>query len=244
MTDRGYSRKEVIGNATLYLGDCFEILPTISADVCLTSPPYNLGGFHQMHGANSAKYEYDEFPDDLPEIEYQTQQLALVDLLFERVSGPLLYSHKNRIVDGRLISPLEWLNRSRWTVHQQVVINKGSGANVDKRRFFPVHEVLLVCLKSANDQISNSACLTDVWSVEQTNRKDVNHPATMPLSMASKALSATAGTVLDPYMGSGTTGIAAHQQQRPFIGIERSAIYFDLACERIANAQRQERMFA
>ena len=238
-------KKQVIGNATLYLGDCLEILPTISADVCLTSPPYNLGGFHQMHGANSAKWEYDDFSDDMPEQDYQATQLAVANLIFERINGPLFYSHKNRIVDGRLISPLEWMNKSRWTIHQQVVINKGSGANVDKRRFFPVHEILLVCFKSPNDRISNDACLTDVWNVEQTNRKDVKHPATMPLSMAQKALSATVGAVvLDPYAGSGTTGIAALMQGKTFIGIERSEKYFRLACERIENAQRQERLFA
>jgi site-specific DNA-methyltransferase (adenine-specific) len=238
-------RTEVIGNATLYLGDCLTILQGVSADVCLTSPPYNLGGFHQMHGGNSAKWEYDEFEDDMPETDYQVQQKALVELLFDCLSGPLFYSHKNRIVDGRLISPLSWMSDTRWIIHQQVVINKGSGANVDKRRFFPVHEVMLVCFKEADFRLNNEACLTDVWSVEQTNRKDINHPAVMPLSMAQKALSATGGDViLDPYMGSGTTGIAALSQGRRFIGIERSEKYFDLACQRIDNAQRQERLFA
>jgi DNA modification methylase len=46
-------------------------------------------------------------------------------------------------------------------------------------------------------------------------------------------------TVLDPFMGSGTTGVAAVQQGRQFVGIERERAYFDIACERIENAQRQ-----
>lgn len=249
MTTRRYSyravRVERIGKATLYLGDCLEILPTIRADICLTSPPYNLGGFHQMHGGNSAKWEYDEFEDDMPEQDYQAQQVLVVNSIFDSLSGPLFYSHKNRIVDGRLISPLFWMSKTKWTIHQQVVINKGSGANVDKRRFFPVHEVMLVCLKAADDKLDNHACLTDVWNVEQTNRKDVDHPATMPLSMAQKAISAVSGkVVLDPYLGSGTTGIAALGQNREFIGIEKSKKYFDLACRRIENSLRQERLFA
>lgn len=240
------SRVETIGNATLYLGDCRDILPTLpKVGACLTSPPYNLGGFHQMHGGNSAKWGYDQFSDDLPEDEYQAEQIALCNLLFDVVEGPLFYSHKNRIVDGRLISPLRWMEQTRWAVHQQVVINKGSGANVDKRRFFPVHEVMLVCFKDADGRLNNEACLTDVWAVEQTNRKDAGHPASMPLSMATKALSATkAGVVLDPYMGSGTTAIAARELGMAFIGIEQSPAYFDFACKRIADAQRQQRMFA
>lgn len=238
-------RKEVIGNATLYLGDCLDVLPLVTANACLTSPPYNLGGFHQMHGGNSATWEYDEFSDDMPETDYQTLQVRIMDAVFSSVTGPLFYNHKNRIVDGRLISPLEWMNKTKWVIHQQVVINKGSGANVDKRRFFPVHEVMLVCFKTPKDRLQNDACLTDVWSVEQTNRKDVNHPATMPLSMAKKALSVSGATVvLDPYMGSGTTGIAALSQQRGFIGIERSAKYFELACTRIQDSLRQQSLFA
>jgi site-specific DNA-methyltransferase (adenine-specific) len=234
-----------IGRAKLALGDCRDILPTLGrVDACLTSPPYNLGGFHQMHGANSAKWEYDQFSDELPEPEYQAQQIEICNLLFDRVRGPLFYSHKNRIVDGRLISPLEWMNCTQWIVHQQVIINKGSGANVDKRRFFPVHEVMLVCFKSASDRLNNSACLTDVWAVEQTNRKDVGHPASMPLSMARKALAATdARSVLDPYMGTGTTALAALAMEMDFVGIEQSPRYFDIACRRIEEAQKQQDLF-
>ncbi len=237
-------RIERIGQATLYLGDCLEVLPLVRADACLTSPPYNLRGFHQSK-KGTVKHEYDGFSDDLPEDKYQERQLAVAELLFDQVDGPLFYSHKNRIVKGRLISPLEWMNKSRWTVHQQVVINKGSGANVDKRRFFPVHEVMLVCFKDADGRLNNAACLTDVWQVEQVNRKVAGFPAAMPPSMAHKALAATdAAVVLDPYMGSGTTGIAAVTQGKQFIGIELVEASFNLACERIAEAQQRQDIFA
>ena len=51
-------------------------------------------------------------------------------------------------------------------------------------------------------------------------------------------------TILDPFMGSGTTGVACMNLGRKFIGIEIEPKYFDIACERIENAQRQQRMFA
>lgn len=235
--------KVTIGNAELYCGECMDVLPNLSGDVCLTSPPYNLGGFHQMHGGNSAKWEYDGFNDNMPEIEYQQSQIDVVTAIKSTGCEVLFYSHKNRIVNGRLISPLEWMNKTEWVVHQQIVLNKGSGANVDKRRFFPVHEVMLVCFSEPNYKLDNKNLLTDVWQVEQTNRKEVKHPAVMPMSAAEKALSATKGGVcIDPYMGSGTSAIAAERMGMKFIGIEQSRKYFDIACERISQAQAQGRL--
>ena len=199
-----------------------------------------------MHGGNSAKWNYEGIADDLPEPDYQEWQKKVCNAIFESCNGPMFYSHKNRIVGGRLVSPLTWLQSTKWVIHQAVVINKGSGANVDKRRFFPVHEHVYVCLKKWNDSLTNNECLTDVWFVgdQQTNRKNIQHPAVMPVSVAEKCLSAvTAQTILDPFMGSGTTGVAYMNLGRKFIGIEIEPKYFDIACERIQNAQRQQRMF-
>lgn len=220
----------------IYHGDCREILPHLpKVDACVTSPPYNLGGFHQMHGGNSAKWEYASCSDDMPENEYQESQRTLMDLLFDVVEGPLFYSHKNRIIDGRIVSPLLWMQQTRWVIHQQVIVNKGSGANVDKRRFFPVHEVVLVCLKDPRDRIENEECLTDVWQVQQTNRKDIGHPATMPKSVATRCIGAThAFTILDPFMGSGTTLRAAKDLGRKCIGIEIEEKYCEIAVKRLS----------
>ena len=236
-----------IGSATLYLGDCMDMLPTLGkVDAVITSPPYNLGGFHQTNNGKSTKWEYENFNDSMPEADYQNWQINLCNQLFKKCDGPLFYSHKNRIVNGRMISPLCWLEKTKWVIHQCVVVNKGSGANVDKRRFFPVHENVYVCFKDAGDSLSNSDCITDVWNVggEQTNRKDAGHPAVMPNSVAHKCASAVqAKTILDPFMGSGTTGVAAIQLGRKFIGIEREPKYFDIACRRIEEASKQGQLF-
>ena len=240
-------KKVKIGNATLILGDCMEVLPTLDkVDAVITSPPYNLGGFHQMHNGNSTKWGYENFEDSMPEVDYQKWQISLLGHLFDLSDGPLFYSHKNRIVDGGMVCPLSWIEKTEWLVHQCVVINKGSGANVDKRRFFPVHENVWVCFKSKADKLENNDCLTDVWFVgdEQTNRKDIGHPAVMPKSVAHKCASSTkAKTILDPFMGSGTTGVAAIQLGRKFIGIEREPKYFDIACKRIEQAVAQGQLF-
>jgi len=72
-----------------------------------------------------------------------------------------------------------------------------------------------------------------------------DHPTQKPIGVMKWAIDhvPNAETILDPFMGSGTTGVAAVQMGRKFIGIEREPKYFDIACERIENAQRQAQMF-
>ncbi|MEO9535133.1 MAG: site-specific DNA-methyltransferase [Marinomonas sp.] len=68
------------------------------------------------------------------------------------------------------------------------------------------------------------------------------HPTQKPVSLMSHIVNWTSGVILDPFMGSGTTGVAAVQMDRQFIGIEREPKYFDIACKRIDDAQRQGRL--
>lgn len=85
-------------------------------------------------------------------------------------------------------------------------------------------------------------------SYQLTEQPEANgHPCPKPLKAWYKLcgnMSLPGQTILDPFMGSGTTGVAAMQLGRKFIGIEIEPKYFDIACERIENAQRQERLFA
>jgi site-specific DNA-methyltransferase (adenine-specific) len=230
-------------------GDCLELmkrLPDGSVDAVITSPLYNLGGFHQMHGGNSAKWSYASTDDWKPEQDYQREQIDLCNRLYDLGAKYLFYSHKNRIVDGAMISPLYWLVQTKWTVHQSIVVNKGSGANVDKRRFFPVHEHVYVCFRSPAGRLNNAANLTDVWFVgdEQTNRKEIGHPAVMPESVATNCVSTTdAQTILDPFCGSGTTLVAAKRLGRHFLGFEISETYCEIARERLARIDAQPNLF-
>jgi len=76
-------------------------------------------------------------------------------------------------------------------------------------------------------------------------RVENGHPSGKPLDLMAWTLRTVkaAGTVLDPFMGSGTTGVACMQAGLPFIGIEREPKYFEIACRRIEDAQRQASMF-
>jgi DNA modification methylase len=80
---------------------------------------------------------------------------------------------------------------------------------------------------------------------EENQGKEIKrHPAQKPVALMRWCVAKTNGLVIDPFMGSGTTGVACMNLSRKFIGIEIEPKYFDIACERITNAQRQERLFA
>ena len=85
-------------------------------------------------------------------------------------------------------------------------------------------------------------------SIAATNAERAGHPTQKPLAVMRFTIKAVGvppgGVILDPYMGSGTTGVAAVQMGHPFIGIEIEADYFDIACRRIEAAQNQADLFA
>ena len=81
----------------------------------------------------------------------------------------------------------------------------------------------------------------DVISWPRTQNE--NHPTEKPVGLMAKFVEWTDGIVFDPFMGSGTTGVAAIQMGRKFIGIERESKYFEIACKRIEQASKQIDMF-
>lgn len=76
-------------------------------------------------------------------------------------------------------------------------------------------------------------------SFPQAMARDRYHPTQKPVDLMKWCVSRTDGVVLDPYMGSGTTGVACAELERPFIGIELSREYFDIACRRVSEACRE-----
>jgi adenine-specific DNA-methyltransferase len=88
---------------------------------------------------------------------------------------------------------------------------------------------------------------SDDWVYDCVQGYSGKHPCEKPVSLMNHLVGSTTKadqTILDPFMGSGTTGVAAVQMQRQFIGIERESAYFDIACRRIEDAQRQGQLFA
>lgn len=211
-------RKEVIGNATLYLGDCLEILPTLAPFAAVvTDPPY---GINYKHGARFGGKQMGTdgmgiVGDDQP---FDPSPWLAYECLFWGAEH-----FKRRLPDGGRW--LVWNKRRAGVVRDQGCVENAWHSKSGVTRIF--HHIW------DGADIGVERGLPRVHS----NQK--------PIALMEWCLAFVApGTILDPYMGSGTTGLACHRADRPFIGIEIDPQHFKNACERIDAAHRQERLFA
>ena len=207
------AEKVVIGNATLYHGDCLEVLPLLPEhDLLLTDPPYGIGASSKkfINGTSKTKKDYYE------DVCWDTSTLD------QTVIDSLLNAAKTKIIWG------------------------GNYFNLPPSRQFLVWDKTIHGNSYADCELA--------WSSQDANAriKALNmvacnlegrvHPTQKPLQIMAWCISLapkTAQTVLDPFMGSGTTGVACAQLGKAFTGIERERKYFDIACERISRAQAQ-----
>lgn len=233
----------------IYNMDCLEgmkHIPDGSIDLIITSPPYNLGGdFHTFVSGKRVTYgDYQSpYSDKLSETDYQNWQINFLSECYRvlKDDGFMFYNHKNRIVNGNVISPFYWLKESSFLISQVITMNLKSTPNMDKRRFFPVHELIFVLNKTKEAKLNNIENLTDVWELKKVSRKISGHPATFHEELPRRCIVASTSegqVILDPFMGSGTTAVACINTNRNYIGFELSKEYCDLANERIAKAVR------
>ena len=227
----------------LILGDCLEVMRSIpdkSVEAVITSPPFNLGNDH--HTGNNRHNPYD---DNMPESDYQDWQINVLNEIYRLLSdsGSLFYQHKNRIKNGVQITPYQWILKTKFIVKQELVWHNGS-QNFDKIRFYPQTERVYWLAKSPETKIYNAINAHDTfsWQAVGTNAE---HARAFPVSFPAQMIECliNADTILDPFMGSGTTGVACVQTGRNFIGIEIDQTYFAIAEKRIAEAQLQDRLF-
>jgi site-specific DNA-methyltransferase (adenine-specific) len=223
-------RKEVIGNATLYLGDCLEILPTLGkVDAVITDPPYGIGFVHSGKsgsgstigippGGFGSKFGGEAVTnDDKPFDPAPWIDAAPVVILW----GANHYA--NRLPEGK------WLVWDKREVASSFSLADGEVAWMNKSGALRIFRHYWNGMMKASER-----------GVAR------EHPTQKPIALMAWCLKQAGEpqTVLDPYMGSGTTAIACLQANVQFTGIEIEPKYFDIACERIENAQRQQRMFA
>lgn len=215
---------ERLGNATLYLGDCLEILPTLpKVDVVITDPPYGiLNRAGDVAGGVVRKSPRQQGSGKLKNRLLNTSDVRWDIAPSAETFAALRSMSKVQVIWGGNYFPLPpargmlvWDKEQPWENFSQVEI--------------------------AWTNLNRPAGLFRESATRGTPGKE--HPTQKPLSLMRWCVAMTEGDVLDPYMGSGTTGAAAVSMGRQFIGIEIDPRYFDIACERIDNAQRQDRMF-
>ena len=202
-----------IGAATLYLGDCRDILPALpKVDAVITDPPYGIGFAAQPTTGQRAAGMRPEAWDNSP-VEFL--QMALAKAGIQVVWGGNYYA---------MPPSRGWLSWLKPDAPPSMASFELAWTNLDRNA----------------RQFSQS--------IAATNAERVGHPTQKPLALMKWCIEQAAvpprGTILDPFMGSGTTGVAAVQMGRKFIGIEREVKYFDIACRRIDDAQRMQDMFA
>lgn len=218
----------VIGNATLYLGDCREVLPTLpKVDAVITDPPYGIG------------FQYESYQDTRENL------TALVAFLM-----PFVKSHSKRaaimcgITQTHIYPEPDWIACVTWNT-------TGSFGKCGYTQWMPVlfygedvpgfGNVEGAVTKSDTFRIAGGS------GVGFARRESIDHPCPKPINLMNWAVSRFSlrgESVVDPFMGSGTTGVSTAQLGRSFIGIEREPKYFDIACRRIEDAQRQGRLIA
>lgn len=260
-------RKEVVGNCELYLGDCREIIPTLGLfDAVITSPPYNLGvsaggGFARNHGnydpnggyrkrGGGGKWNggaladgYGAHDDKMPWGEYEDWQRHVLTLCWDRLTavGGIFYNHKPRAQSGEVWLPLA-LNPDL-PLRQIVIWARAGGINFAPTHYLPMHEWVMIFAKpDFRLRDKGASGVGDVWYIPQETGTE--HPCPFPIGLPLRILETVpAKTVLDPFMGSGTTGAACIKRGRSFVGIELDQKWFDLACRKLELAHQQPDMF-
>lgn len=234
-------REVTIGQCRLICGDCLKVLPTLAAesvDAVVTSPPYNTlptsGKASGIHGKNKwIERAASGYFDDRPEPEYQAWLVSILTECVRCCAGLVWVNHKVRYRDGQAIHPARFLP---FPIYIEVIWDRRGSMALNCKRFAPSHETLLAFGSPAwwNDEHNG---LMSVWQIG-FDRDGNDHPCAYPIEIATRPIRSSCkpgGVVLGPFMGSGTTGVAAVRLGRKFIGIEIEPRYFDIACKRIAD---------
>lgn len=253
----------------LYLGDCLEILPTLAAnsvDAVFADPPFNIG---KKYGSNSSsgdlrddyRYWCEEWIAECFRLLKDTGTFYLMTLDRHLEWKMPIMAHY-----GKFINLVKWRNvsashskRQYWSSCQPIMVY-GKTDNYIFATYAQTRKIKPENMRWGGYSTEPKGQLLDYWddipfvyagSIHHkeavlepgTNKKA--HPAQMPTGLPIRSISFSTkdgATILDPFMGSGTTGVACVQTGRNFIGIEIEPKYFEIAEKRIKNAQMQLRM--
>jgi len=250
-------RKEVIGNHELYLGDCLEILPTLGmVDVVIADPPYSSGGFtrgdrirktsEKYQRSGLQKYHEDFSGDNRDQRSWILWMSAWIGAAL-RVSSPgavfCLFSDWRQLpatTDAMQFAGVIWRGIAVWDkMHSRPVPDRfrsqaeyvAWGTNGPREH-------------NSRSKASDTVYLPGVFQCRPPTGEERQHMTQKPVRLMKDMLGIARQdeTVLDPFMGSGTTGVACVELGRKFIGIEINEKYFDIACKRIETAMAQGKL--
>lgn len=229
---------------SIILGDSLDVmrrLPTGSIDLIVTSPPYNLknSSGNGMRDGRGGKWEnaslmhgYQEHSDNMPYDEYCRWQRKCLRQMLRLIpeDGAIFYNHKWRVQRGLLQDRTEIVKD--FPVRQIIIWKRKGGINFNAGYFLPTYEVIYVIAKPGFKLAQGANKAGDVWEIMQEMNNP--HPAPFPVELIDRIISSTdAKLILDPFAGSGTTGVAAVNNGRDYVLIDNSEKYCEMAKMRL-----------
>ena len=225
-------------------GDAVTVMRNLqpqSIKCVVTSPPYNLknSSGNGMRNGRGGKWSmaalmkgYDLHSDCMPHDEYVAWQRDCLTEMMRvlRPDGAIFYNHKWRVQKGLLQDRSDIVDG--FPVRQIIIWHRSGGINFNKGYFLPNYEVIYLIAKPDFKLAPKANSLGCVWKINQESKNP--HPAPFPVELAENCImSVDDGVVLDPFMGSGSTALAAEKYNREWIGIEQSPLYIEMAQKRI-----------
>jgi site-specific DNA-methyltransferase (adenine-specific)/modification methylase len=218
-----WKRKEIIGDCTLYLGDCMEVMPTLGkVDAVVTDPPYGIG--YDKHAAKvSGKKGKAAKKREYRQTDWDSTPCSSAALELMRENS------KNQIIFGG--NYFELPPTRCWLIWDK---ENGSTDFADAELAW-------------TNITTSTRLLRHMWNgmLRKGQEPRNNHPTQKPVGVMEWCLKKVpdAETILDPFMGSGTTLVACAKLGRSGIGIELDEDYFNIACERVEKAYSQADLF-
>ena len=217
-----YKRKEVIGDCELYLGDCLEVMPTLGkVDAVVTDPPYgmnlNTDSTRFKGGGSDGIKRPAIIGDDKPFDPSHILALGVPSTLW----GSNHYAQS--LPTGQTLIWLKQNPNAFGAFLSDAELGWSSQGN-GVWCFYRPRSIATAVIEGGGK---------------------VAHPTQKPVSLMRWCIERHRGaeSILDPFMGSGTTGVACVQLHRRFIGIELDETYFDIACKWIEEAYKQPSLF-
>ena len=215
-----------------------------SVDITVSSPPYNMipsckaSGMLKEHRRKKTA-GYASHTDDMSQEDYETWMRAVFGKCREVSAGLVWINHKTKFINKIGIHPLRIFP---WAFHSEIIWSRPGSTTLNAKRYAPSHEFIYgFGLPHFWDRCHDTK-LT-VWQIPPENKVDW-HPCPFPVVIPRRCIESSCpvdGTVFDPFMGSGSTGVAAIRAGRRFIGSEIDPGYFDLSCNRIRKAWQEKR---
>lgn len=203
-----------------------------SIDLIITSPPYNL----QNKGG---EFKIMSYKDDYENEEYEKMQIEFLNQCYRVLKplGAMFYNHKNRYENCKVITPYQWILKTKFNINQEIIWNRKSAVDFNRQRFCPLDEKVFWLYKEKTFITKKGAsCFTNIWEINRPKpSENFGHNATFPHELIYRIINCldvdyTQLTLLDPYLGTGTTlWVGKKFNFKEMYGIELQQKWCDIA---------------